>query len=549
GTFYSRNSAPQFLACAIGAASGLLVLHRSQKNSRQRDSRYQLRYPSVNVVARFRRRLDELVADLDQLSFLGLLALVTLASGVLIANSRGGILACAVSGAVVILIYALGKQASASSTLGLLLLVACSGLFITFFELDDLIGQRLNTISEEVYRRDNSRLELWRMVLTQPSCWLLGSGLGTFHFAVLPAYDKPQSAWFYHAESVYVELLSNAGLLVLLAVLGGLSWLLWQLLGRTPRSTLARAARLACMFSVLAVALQSFVDFSLILPAVFLPLAALTGAFLGAPAGKQSSSRSSQGSSQRSSGGESRRVSSRAVPRGRVETQASPSSLESRFKMTAVASETPAWKAERLKLAAAAEKLANAPPAETAQETSTSKAFAAATDPRSRVREPDRESSTAAPANQSTLQLHGTLLGCLLLIAVAITLGSPPLRGFAYAEQLSTALNASGGQLGELGDLGGGSRLDGLLNTIEHSPSLAAFPEIRLQLGRYRQEYAALALQSSNTWPQDITPEMRVALSRPEFFSTVFHASDDDAEFQRLREFIQPHQEVVAELR
>ena len=123
------------------------------------------------------------------------------------------------------------------------------------------------------------RLHLWGLVLSQPGCWKLGSGLGTFHFSLLPFYDSAQPYWWYHAENIFFELLSNQGIWVLLtAVAGGLT-LLRQLLVGAKSTSLKSVARLVCLYAFLAVMLQSLVDFSLILPAVFVPLASIVGAF------------------------------------------------------------------------------------------------------------------------------------------------------------------------------------------------------------------------------------------------------------------------------
>ncbi|MCA9181800.1 MAG: O-antigen ligase family protein, partial [Planctomycetales bacterium] len=182
-TFYSRNSAPQFLACCFAATAGMLGLHRANKSKLNFDKRYRVVYPSVNMVARLRRRVEEFITEANPMSFGLLLVMVLLFASVLIANSRGGTLAFFASGLAVLLIYALGKQASFSSIIAVVFLVVGSGLFLSLYGLDELVGARMDTVSREAYQMDNARLELWKMALSQPSAWLLGSGLGTFHFA------------------------------------------------------------------------------------------------------------------------------------------------------------------------------------------------------------------------------------------------------------------------------------------------------------------------------------------------------------------------------
>ncbi|QDV26119.1 O-antigen ligase family protein [Aureliella helgolandensis] len=316
-TFISRNSAPQFLACSLGAAGGVLILYRSRQASLV-DSRYQLSYPSVNPVAKVKRSVEEFFTSADPFSFASLIAMVVLLAGILTANSRGGVLSCLAALITTFAIFSFGKQTNVTGSLSVLLLVLGCGAFLSMFQLDDVIGQRLDTVSQEAYRLDNARLELWEMALTQPQSWLLGSGLGTFHFAILPAYLAPQFVWFYHAENIYVELLSNLGLPGLVAGLVGGGWLLWRLLNRVPKSSAGKAARLAALFAVLAVGLHELVDFSLILPAIFLPLAALVGSYLGVssdlPSEKSSSTKRT--SSRQNNGGKSRRPSRSQRPEG-----------------------------------------------------------------------------------------------------------------------------------------------------------------------------------------------------------------------------------------
>ena len=72
---------------------------------------------------------------------------------------------------------------------------------------------RMDSVNQEAYLLNNGRIDVWRMILSAPSCWIPGCGLGNFHLAILPTYRQGPSAWFYHAENVYIELLAEFGLL------------------------------------------------------------------------------------------------------------------------------------------------------------------------------------------------------------------------------------------------------------------------------------------------------------------------------------------------
>ncbi len=460
GTFYSRNSAPQFLACSFAAVVGLLAMYRHQKG-KQQDKRYQLVYPSVNMAAKVRRRIDDFVTDSDPFSIVCLLVLALLFISVLTANSRGGILAFMASGLVVGLVYTLGKQVSFTATLGVVALIVGAAVFLPLFGLDELIGARLDTISAEAYKLDNARLELWKMAASQASFWGLGSGLGTFHFAVLPTYEKPQTTWFYHAENIYVELASNAGVVTLLFALVGLIWLLQQLLTDRTHAISAKAARFACLFSILAVGLQNMVDFSLILPAVFLPLATLVGAFLGSRGDGATSNKRQRGN---------KRTQAHA-DNGFSPTQ--PSTREGNIDY------------------------------------------------------PQRKPGQPAGARHispPTWRPLG-LVSSLVLITVSTLLGYRNLAAFAYAEQLPR--ESEGVDVAEL---------PAWIADVEQS-RWADFPETQLQLGRWRQQLSQQQLESSRRWPADVNPGMRNALSRPEFFSAVFHGTTD-SQLLELKTFI-----------
>ena len=512
-TFYSRNSAPQFLACCFAATAGLLGLYRANKSKLNLDKRYRVVYPSVNIAARLRRRIEDFVTEVDPLSFVLLFVMVLLFASVLIANSRGGILAFFASGLAVVLVYALGKQVSFSSIIAVLFLVVGSGLFLSLYGLDELVGARMDTVSREAYQLDNMRLKLWGMAFSQPSCWLLGSGLGTFHFALLPLYDTPQTTWFYHAENIYVELASGAGVATLLIALAGLLWLIWQLLSQPSQSNTARSARFACLFAVLAVALHNLVDFSLMLPAIFLPLACLVGTYLGT------------------------RHNVRQKVRRTQRSRSSSSSLQSPTKrrrrqddLDAMGNET-----DELDLAEAPrdDRERYAQQRKRHPHGNSGRRISAATISPEESLEATQPITTRSDAMPEPPWAPRTLIVCLLLISAAVGLGYRSLSAFAFAEQLHASQQPE-------------NDLIELIRSATNS-QWATFPESRLQVGRWRQELSREQLYDSTRWPAEISPDMRQKLSNPEFFNTAFHGSTDP-ELQSLKEFIDQEPSVLENL-
>ena len=277
-TFVSRNSAPQYLCIGLGAVFGLLAWWSSSKSD-EADKKYYVRYPAVNAVARLRRRLEELLTDLDAVSLLCVFSATLMFVAILAASSRGGILSC-FAASVVTLCVSLGTKQSYARTVGLVTLIACGAtLLLTTLELDSAILNRMDSVNEEAYELDNGRFTVWRMILTAPWIWLPGCGLGNFHFAVLPTYAEP-TAWFYHAENIYIELLAELGVTGFVIGIAGLSWLLWRIRWCVLRGRRAAPAFVATVLAGAGVGLQSLVDFSLILPAIFLSLSVLVGCFI-----------------------------------------------------------------------------------------------------------------------------------------------------------------------------------------------------------------------------------------------------------------------------
>ncbi len=278
-TFVSRNSAPQFLAVGLGCVLGLLAWWNNSKSD-EADKRYYVRYPAINAIARFRRRLEELVTDVDTLSMICVFSATLIFVAVLAAGSRGGILSCLAS-AVLTLCVSFGATKSYSRALGLVAVIGCGGmLLLTTLELDSAMWERMDSVNEEAYELDNGRFLVWQMILSNPSCWLPGCGLGNFHFAILPAYRGEPTAWFYHAENIYIELLAEFGIIGFAIGMAGLAWLFFRIRWCVKTGRQAAPTFVATTLSVSAVALQNLVDFSLIIPAICLPLAALVGCFL-----------------------------------------------------------------------------------------------------------------------------------------------------------------------------------------------------------------------------------------------------------------------------
>ena len=510
GTFVSRNSAPQYLASALGSALALAVIYRKVVVATQADKRYQIKYPSVNPIARIRRRIEEFVGEIDLVSAILLVVMISLLAGILVSNSRGGILACVAAGIIVIACYAFGKANSLAGSIAILLLLACVGGFLSMFELDEVIGNRLGTLSEEAYKLSNARFDLWKMALGQPSTWMLGSGLGAFHFAVLPAYDQPRTYWFYHAENIYIELLSAVGPVGLVAVLIGIVWLLRRLLTRSEASSVGQALRLATLYTVVAIGLHSLVDFSIILPGVFLPAAALLGAYLGAgelPSDKKQNRRKRQSHRRTNSNHRSRTSASRhratgATPHSRKSVepvgQDPPEQIDNTHE--ANPNDQRHWDGQR-----------------TTRQKSAARSM----------------SSNQAAGDEAAVESQRSVVLPVVaasLLVIPVFWGLPSLREFARAEQIGKQLAAAKQDATEQADAAKRSGNPASREALQIESLVVptgSFPEVALERGRIVQEQLRQRVLTRTKWSDGLTERMQSSMSRPEFLSAAVQASDE----------------------
>lgn len=278
-TFISPNSAPQYIALGIGSMAGILGWWG--KKLRKEDRRFQVRYPSLNPMARFGRRLQDLLLDVDRFSLVLLFGLCLLLVGGLATFSRGGIIAILFAG-LATLVLAFSKERNAwFRGLGVLVVVCfVAALLLSSVGLDQRVMLELDTLNEETHQLSDVRFDIWKASVAEPAYWLAGCGLGTYHFGILPSFDELQAAWYYHAENIYVELFMElGGIGFLLGAIGG-GWLVYKLLQLRHSKRRNDVLYPALAFALAALGLHALVDFSLIIPAIFLSAGALVGCFM-----------------------------------------------------------------------------------------------------------------------------------------------------------------------------------------------------------------------------------------------------------------------------
>ncbi|HVF62213.1 MAG TPA: O-antigen ligase family protein, partial [Thermoanaerobaculia bacterium] len=212
---------------------------------------------------------------------------LTLFAGLAFTGSRGGLVAAVTGAAVQGLLLAVRGRLAGRGTwrfapVGVMAAAVGIGV-VAAIGLQEGLGRILATTQYDVSwgaRRAayGATLDLWRRFP-----WT-GSGLGTFREAFPLVQPAGLAGTWRHAHSDPVELLATAGVvgaLLLAAALVPLLLRLAQVLQRGHRSE-DRAAALAALGALAALAVHEAVDFGLTIPANALTLAVVVGAALGA---------------------------------------------------------------------------------------------------------------------------------------------------------------------------------------------------------------------------------------------------------------------------
>jgi tetratricopeptide (TPR) repeat protein len=204
--------------------------------------------------------------------------------GLIASHSRSGVVGAVVASAVLLVIERdsvrrLGARWIVLACLVLAMLIALSAR--------SPYQRMASLLDPDSYQE---RLEIWGATLRAwSSHWFLGSGLGSFTFAVAPEVRTDYGVVFARAENEYLDVLLEGGLVGLAILLAGLL----ALARRGSRALRAapspqdRAAVAGALFGLVALAVQSAGDFSPHILGVAITaviLAAHIGA-LGAPAG------------------------------------------------------------------------------------------------------------------------------------------------------------------------------------------------------------------------------------------------------------------------
>ncbi len=278
GPFVSRNSAAMFLNVGIACGFGVLACLPSN-SSIDTDPTY--RYSTKSPLAKATYLLEDLAADISSAKLAVGAAMVLLFVGILVTLSRGG-MASAIAGFVLSACASLFRSRRIESILLISVLFALSLGLIIWLDQLELVTSRIETVTEGNAVTADLRWTVWIFAASAFSeLWLTGGGLGNFHYSYLPFQSKAVDTWFYHAESFYWQAAVDLGILGIIAIAIGTTLYLnmnYRLLVETKlRDSHSLAPASIFLFSSLA--LHSFVDFSLVLPGIYLPACLAIGIF------------------------------------------------------------------------------------------------------------------------------------------------------------------------------------------------------------------------------------------------------------------------------
>lgn len=197
-------------------------------------------------------------------------------TGLVLANSRGGILAMLAQVVVAVLLlissaeYQLPKIAQSAALRAVLLVVLVIGiLFGTFWVGGDRLATNFEAATSEISSTPTSagasRNEIWRATLKMFAAHpILGIGLGAYWIGITAYHDASGLMTPQEAHNDYLELLSSGGLIGL--ALG--IWFAVAVVRKTRQHLLTdtgykRAVRLGGILGITGVAAHSLVDFGL----------------------------------------------------------------------------------------------------------------------------------------------------------------------------------------------------------------------------------------------------------------------------------------------
>lgn len=228
----------------------------------------------------FSRRFAELVERHALLGGFTALAAIACLAAILLAQSRGALVALAAAfiGVAAMLPGRRLARATLASVAGLMLVIALAVFLgpertVARFAPGEVGG---NAISRRLAIETSA--EIWRRFS------IFGSGLGTFDRVVWMEQDGDVEHFYHHAHNDYLEVAATAGtvgiVIAVATLLGGYASLIRMTFGQSSRELtwVRRAFQVAALVSVGAALVHALFDFNFFIPANPATLAAIAGA-------------------------------------------------------------------------------------------------------------------------------------------------------------------------------------------------------------------------------------------------------------------------------
>ena len=279
GPYVNRNNAAGFLLICLGASLGLatIVLSREQKGPKPLGTK------DLPFWTQFNETLLRFIAELNAKKLAAMLATGTIAIGVVASLSRGGVLAMLAGAIVTLLLYGVARRPTFSAVIffpACLIAVLIAGWLSYWLGFGDRLMSRMERIETvEVLSQHDIRLQHWSDTWPATSEFgMFGSGIGAYD-EVHRIYNKEVPFVFRYAENQFFQSIVELGWIGFAML--SLSWILSFYYGMfllfRGNSHASIGIGVATLFVTVSVAIASFFDFGLYLPANMLLMSLFCG--------------------------------------------------------------------------------------------------------------------------------------------------------------------------------------------------------------------------------------------------------------------------------
>lgn len=262
GPYINHNHFAGYMEMAIPLAIGFLLYEISRMGNL-------FHIPLSRRIARF---LDS--GDIVAMALLSL-AVVTMSAALFMSLSRGGIIGFTVSMFFFLLITR--TRRSLRKKTGIIALLGIVIFFVVVMASWDRMEDRFKEIGEE---QKIKRPEVWADTVNIVKDFpISGTGLGTFG-GIYPRYQTRNSRLlFKHAHNDYIEILTDTGIIGFIIIIGMASLFFYSVIKawRRRHNNFVKCMAAGGLTSCVAIAVHSFTDFNLRIPANAMLLTVIAG--------------------------------------------------------------------------------------------------------------------------------------------------------------------------------------------------------------------------------------------------------------------------------